>query len=79
MAQVSSQDAPRVKVELYLQAGSDYSVRTPDGLEISLDTARQLWMAGLVSDWNLAFQRLVNENWNLAAVKHYYQEQLVWH
>ena len=39
---------------------------------ISVELARRLFLAGVVKDYNLAFKRLVIEDFNLEYVRSYY-------
>ena len=70
---------PKMKasVQLYLESSSDYRITLIKGkisTTVSVDTARILWEAGEVDDWNLAFDRLAKQyNFDLDALKAYYQ------
>ena len=62
-------------IELYLSSHSDYSIEDFNGNKISLEDAEALWKAGKVSNWNLAFQRLAQLDFNVAACKEFYAKE----
>jgi hypothetical protein len=65
---------------LFLESASDYRIILQVGkadAAISLNGARKMWEAGEADDWNMAFDRLVKMNWDLDAVKEYYQSKKV--
>jgi hypothetical protein len=60
------------RTALYLQSASDYSITDHAGATLTIEQARERWTAG-VDDWNIAFARLVDSNFDLGAVKAYYR------
>jgi hypothetical protein len=67
------------KVNLYLESATDYSISMigPDRIvrTITPEKAKELWLAGKVADFNLAFQRLAGFDFDVAAVQAYYSRR----
>ena len=59
-------------MELYLNSSSDYSIQDEKGKHYTPDEAKALYEAGKVGNFNLAFQRLVINDFNVQAVKDHY-------
>lgn len=55
--------------ELFVQSASDCSIVDRAGNTYSVAAVKKLWKAGKVSNWNLAFQRLVNNDFDMAKTK----------
>jgi len=67
-------------MRLYLESAGDFSIKMHKGTTtkcstISVADARNLWQSGQVTDTNIAFQRLVEHNFDLGAVRRYYADQ----
>jgi len=60
---------------LYLNSSSDFRITDQDGATVSLEDARLICESGAIQDWNLAFQRLVRERFDLEAVKAAYARE----
>jgi hypothetical protein len=61
-------------MRLYLNCRTDYTIRDDQDKQYSIDEARRLVNAGKVTDSNLAFKRLVNMDYDLEAIKEYYNK-----
>ncbi len=61
-------------MELYLNCASDYSIRDETGKKYTPAEAKQLCESGNVSNHNLGFQRLIQFDFDIDAVKKHYQE-----
>ena len=61
---------------LGLNCTGDFSIRdgSDTGPVFTIEEAKAAWEAGKVTDYNLAFWRLVQNNWDLDAVKRYFAE-----
>lgn len=57
---------------LALESGSGYRIVDEAGAVVSIDEARRRWDACELDDYNMAFKRLVQFNWDVEAVKAYY-------
>ena len=60
-------------MRLYLNSGSDYSIVDDNKKRYAPAEARALYEAGKVADFNLAFRRLITEDFSLDAVKEFYR------
>jgi hypothetical protein len=60
---------------LGLNSASDWGIQDDKGTVYTIEQARTAWDAGKVTDYNLAFNRLVQMGWDLDAVKAYYGKQ----
>ncbi len=56
-------------VTLGLNSGSDWSITGRYGQRYTIEEARKLWEDGRVTDYNLAFHRLVQSGWDVEKVK----------
>jgi hypothetical protein len=59
-------------MRLYLNCRTDYTIRDDQDKQYSIEEAKLLVNEGKVSDSNLAFKRLVSMDYDLAAIKQYY-------
>ncbi len=59
-------------MELYLNCSSDFSIQDETGKKYSIDEAKELVAKGKVDDYNSGFQRLINNAFDLEAVKQFY-------
>ncbi len=59
-------------MELYLNCSSDFSIQDETGKKYSIDEAKELVAKGKVDDCNSGFQRLINNAFDLEAVKQFY-------
>lgn len=67
-----------MSVSLYLESASDYRITLQRGKTtktVSVERAAEIWKSGKVDDWNLAFRRLVDCNFDIAAVKAFYAQK----
>lgn len=66
------------KIDLYLESASDYRITQVDGAKrstITPERARELYEGGFVNDCNMAFERLVENGFDVDATKAYYAGQ----
>jgi hypothetical protein len=66
--------AKKPYVSLFLNSGSDYSIRDGAGKTYTPTEAKALWEAGAVEDCNAAFSRLVGLDFDIEAVKRLFAE-----
>ncbi len=59
-------------MELYLNCSSDFSIQDETGKKYSVDQAKELVASGKIVDCSLGFQRLINNAFDLEAVKQFY-------
>lgn len=62
-------------MELYLRSNTDFSIEDETGKKYSVKKARKLVQNGKVSNFNLAFHRLIIYNYDLEKVKDYYEKE----
>ncbi len=64
------------RTALYLESASDYRIILQVGRKaprtITLVEARAMWEGRDVDDWNAAFQRLADNNFDIESVKAHY-------
>ncbi len=58
----------------YLNSGTDYTIQDGTGRVYTVDEARRAWEQCPTADGNVAFQRLVDCDFDLERVKAFYQE-----
>jgi hypothetical protein len=59
---------------LGLNCTRDWSITNTFGRVFTVEEAKAAWEGGHVEDYNMAFWRLVQHNWDLDAVKAYFAE-----
>lgn len=59
-------------LELYLNCASDYSIQDAAGRKYTPKQARGLVDAGKVKNWNVGFQRLIEHDYDVNAVREYF-------
>lgn len=59
-------------MELYLNSGSDYSIQDEKGKKYTPTQAKGLYEAGKVTNYNMAFWRLVQKGFDVQAVKDHF-------
>lgn len=63
-------------IGLYLESASDYRITKmvdTEMMTISLPEAKALYASGVVKDYNIAFGRLVDNDFDVEAVKKFYE------
>lgn len=63
------------RIRLFLESSKDFRIMDQDGHTVSLEDARLICESGALQNYNLAFQRLVQNRFDLEAVKSYYAEE----
>ena len=60
---------------IYLNASDGtFTICDDASKEITLDEAKSLWETGQIKDSNLSFQRLANMNFDITALKQFYND-----
>jgi hypothetical protein len=59
-------------MSLMVNSGSDYSIQDAAGRIYTPEEAKDAWRSGKVTDYNLAFQRLIFFGFDVEALKAHY-------
>ncbi len=61
-------------LEMYLNSSTDFSIEDDKGKTYTPEEARAVAESGNMRNCNIAFQRLMREDYNLDAVKKFYKD-----
>ena len=61
-------------MKLYINSSTDFKIVDENKKEYSIDQAKEIFESQIIDDFNVAFKRLVEFNFNLDLVKEFYKE-----
>ncbi len=67
-------DKSPLKQALFLNSSGDYTITDNNGNTVTVDRAKTLYEAGALDDWNLAFQRLANNGFDIESTRKQYAD-----